>query len=76
MFPIWASFRERVFDERFALHRYKSTSHASVVVAVVMGAWVLRDLLVHGRMRWDFLILMGIMAAVKIGFMVWYRTRD
>ena len=76
MFPFLTGLRERFFDERFALHRYKSTSRGGVSVAVLMGLWSLYDLFVHSRLRMDFLILLGIMAVVKLGFMARYRTHD
>ena len=76
MFPFDLLRKGRLIDERFILHRYRSTSHAGVIVAVIMGAWSLYDLMAHDRMRWDFLALIGVMAATKLGFMAWYRLRD
>ncbi len=76
MFPLFRSLRRRLLDERFVLHRYKSTSHASVAAALVMGGWYLYELFVNRVIRWDFLIIMGVMALVKTVFLIWYRVRD
>ena len=76
MHSFFSYMRSRLLDERYVLHRYKSTSHASVVAALVMGIWYLRDLYVENVVRWDFLIIMGVMALVKISCLLWYRFRD
>lgn len=76
MAPFWTAVTRGVADERFILHRYKSTSHASVVAALIMGGWALYDLYGKGVMRWDFMIVLGVMAVVKLSFMLWYRVRD
>ena len=76
MFPFWISLSERLLDERFVHHRYKSTSHAGMAVALALAGWFLHDQVTAGRIRWDFLGLLGLMAAVKLGFMAWYTLRD
>jgi hypothetical protein len=76
MLSFLRTLRRRLLDERFVLHRYKSTSHASVAAALVMGGWYLYELYVNHVVRWDFLIIMGIMALVKIAFLIWYKVRD
>jgi hypothetical protein len=38
--------------------------------------WLLYDQVTVGRIRWDFLVLLGLMVAVKLGFMAWYTLRD
>ena len=65
-----------MLDERFILHRYKSTSHAGVAAAIALGAWFLYEFHVEDVIRWDLLSILGIMALVKIGCMIWYRARD
>ena len=76
MFPFWVSLRARLLDERFVLHRYKSTSHAGIAVALALAGWFLYDQVTAGRIRRDFLVLLGLMLAVKLGFMAWYTLRD
>lgn len=73
--PLFMAFR-RTVDERFLLHRYKSTSHAGVLAALLMGGWFSYDQIVNGVIRTDFLIVLAAMAAVKLTFMTWYHLRD
>ena len=68
-------FRNNV-DERFLLHRYKSTSHAGITAALIMGGWFFYDQIVNGVIRMDFLILLSAMAAVKVVFMTFYHMKD
>jgi hypothetical protein len=74
---MWLSFaKNKVIDERFLLHRYKSTSHAGIAGAVLMGAWIAYEALRKDVIRWDFVFIMVVMIVVKWGFMLWYRTHD
>ncbi len=63
-------------DERFIMHRYKSTSHAGVVGAVLMGAWFMYERLAQHQNRWDLLIILGAMAVTKQSLLLWYRHKD
>lgn len=63
-------------DERFVMHRYKSTSHAAVVAGLLMGGWYFYDWLANDYIRRDFVVVMVVMAAVKVGAMLYYRLRD
>lgn len=63
-------------DERYVLHRYKSTSHAGVVGGVLMGLWFLYENWAHHRLRWDIGAIMLVMALVKIGSLIYYRTKQ
>jgi hypothetical protein len=73
--PLFQAFN-RTVDERFLLHRYKSTSHAGVLAALLMGGWFFYDQIVNGVIRTDFLIVLSVMAVVKLMFMTWYHMRD
>lgn len=68
-------FRDDI-DERFVLHRYKSTSHAGVLAALIMAAWFWYDWIENDVTRYDFLIVLCSMAVFKLGFMTWYHFRD
>ncbi len=63
-------------DERFVLHRYKSTSHAAVVGGVALGGWFLYQFYGHHQVRWDLFIILAAMAVTKLSALVWYRLRD
>jgi hypothetical protein len=63
-------------DERFKMHRFKSTSHAAVVGAVLMGGWYFYSLVSYDVRRMDILAIMTAMAVTKIAVMIFYRMRD
>lgn len=63
-------------DERYLMHRLKSTSLAGVVAAVLMGASCLYQFYVHGVLRHDLFWILIIMAAVKLGAMLYYRRTN
>lgn len=65
-----------MFDERFLTHRYKSTSHAAMVAAALLGGFFFYDFLVREAVRWDLLITLVAMAVTKLFFMAWYHFRD
>jgi hypothetical protein len=71
-----ARYLRGLLDERFVLHRYKSTSHAAMAAALVMGGWYFYDLFVNSVIRWDLLLILGVMALVRVAFLLWYRLRD
>lgn len=63
-------------DERYAMHRYKSTSHAAMVAAVALGGWFLFEQLVSKVFRWDLMIILLAMAVTKIAALTYYRLTD
>lgn len=65
-----------MFDERFVIHRYKSTSHAAVVGALFLAGLLLRDYWSLGLLRWDLGIPLVAMALTKLAAMAWYHFRD
>ena len=62
-----------MIDERFLMHRLKSTSLAAVVGGVSMGGYTMYELYGNDVLRKDLMIFLGIMAATKIGAMLWFR---
>ena len=63
-------------DERFLMHRLRSTSIACVAGgSVAMGLFLYHDLVDH-FWSWELLSIGITMAAVKQGFMLWYRFTD
>jgi len=65
-----------MIDERFLSHRWRATSHAAVIGAVVTGGWFLYHQLSQGELRWDLASILLAMAATKIVAMIYYRARD
>ena len=66
----------RVADERFLMHRLRSTSLAAVVGGVLLGGLAMADLIAHSTTRWDLLGVLAAMAATKVGRMVHLRMTD
>lgn len=64
------------FDERFLMHRLRSTSLASMAGALVTGALFFRDLLGPHIIRWDLFSIIATMAAAKMAALAWYRFND
>jgi hypothetical protein len=60
-------------DERFVIHRFKSTRLATLVGVVMMGLWFNYELFVNDVWRLDLLIILGAMALAKVGAMLYYR---
>ena len=63
-------------DERFKMHRYRSTSHAAVVAGLLMGGWYFYDWLARDVIRREFVVVMLAMAVTKVAAMLYYRFRD
>jgi hypothetical protein len=63
-------------DERFRIHRLKSTSVAGVVAcSLAMGLFAYRYYTAH-VWSWDLFAVGATMAAVKWGFMLWFHWTD
>ena len=60
-------------DERFTMHRFFSTRIAVLVGTLVMGGWFYYELFKNGIIKWDFVIVLTVMAVSKIGAMIYYR---
>jgi len=63
-------------DERFFLHRYKSTSHAAMVGAAGLAGLYFYDLFAHHVIRWDLLAILIAMVVTKLAFLIYYRRTD
>ena len=64
------------FDERFLMHRLRSTSIAGIsagVLAVLL--WFYRYVFQH-RWDWGLFAVAVTMAVVKQSLMIWYRYKD
>ena len=66
----------RQVDERFLIHRLRSTSTGGIAGGVVaMGLFLYHDWVEH---VWNWELLAGglTMVAVKLGLMAWYHFTD
>jgi len=63
-------------DERFLMHRLKSTSLAGVIGALTAIGLFAYNYYGKGVWRWDLFAIAATVAVVKVAAMVWYRLRD
>ena len=63
-------------DERFLMHRQRSTSIGGLAGALVAAAFYFYDLIGRHVMRWDLLTVIATMAIVKLSVLAWYRFHD
>ncbi|HEX9935193.1 MAG TPA: hypothetical protein VGB38_08355 [bacterium] len=63
-------------DERFQVHRANATRLAAVVGIMIMAAWLIRDYVAVGKVRWDFIVILGAMALSKGLAMAYYQIRN
>jgi hypothetical protein len=62
-------------DERFLMHRLRSTSIGGIAAILWTAVLFFRDL-AHHTIRWDLFSIIATAAVVKIAVLVWYRLRD
>ena len=65
-----------MIDERFLMHRLKSTSLAAVIGGISLGSWFLFEFYANGIERWDIFIIISLMALTKISAMIFYRFKN
>jgi hypothetical protein len=63
-------------DERFLVHRLKSTSLAGVVGGLLASGLVVYQFFAHDVARWDLLAVAVTIALVKLGGLAYYRLVD
>lgn len=69
-------FISRELDERFMMHRLKSTSLAGVMGGIVaVGLWTYYYYAEH-VWSWDLFAVALTMVGVKLAAMAWYRFTD
>jgi len=66
----------KMLDERYLIHRLKSTSAAGMVGAVLMGVWILYQYFKEAVFRWDLMGILLIMGAVKLSLLLYYRRTN
>ena len=65
-----------MIDERLKMHRLKSTSHAAMAGAALLGGLWYWQAYVDHVFRHDILFVLAAMAAVKLGSLLCYRLTD
>ena len=63
-------------DERAIVHRYKATRWAIAAGLIVICGWFQYDLFIKHTIRWDFLIIMTVMAVVKVIARLYYSKTN
>jgi hypothetical protein len=63
-------------DERFLMHRLRSTSIGGLAAVLVTAGFFFYHLLFHHDIRWELFAIIATAAVVKIGVLIWYRLND
>jgi hypothetical protein len=63
-------------DERFLMHRLRSTSIAGIAAVLVAAGFFFHGLSTSGSIRWDHFSIIATAAAVKLAVLTWYRLND
>ncbi len=63
-------------DERFLMHRLRSTSIGGLAAVLLAGGLFLYDLLGRHVIRWDLFSIIATAAIVKVSILAWYRFND
>jgi hypothetical protein len=69
------SILQRFVDERFLMHRLRSTSIAGICCAALALGWFEYRLVVSGTWSWDLLVVGLTFVTVKLSLMVWYSLK-
>ena len=65
-----------VVDERFLVHRLRSTSLAAMAGSAMVGGDLLYRWYVRHQWSWDLFAVLIAMAAIKWAAMLWYHFKD
>lgn len=63
-------------DERFIMHRLRSSRFALIVMVLMTAVWLEYEFFINDRMRWDLFIILCASAVAKLGSMIYYRLRQ
>jgi hypothetical protein len=70
------SILSRFVDERFLMHRLRSTSTAGIAVAVISILVFMYRLYVEHVYSWDLFAVGAAFAVIKMSLMAWYVFTD
>ena len=60
-------------DERFVMHRCYSTRLSMIVGMILIVIWFNYELIANNHVRWDLLVIAGVIAITKLMAMAYYR---
>ncbi len=63
-------------DERFLMHRLRSTSIGGLAGVLVAAVLFFYQLYGAHAIRWDLFAIVATAAVVKVLVLIWYRTND
>ena len=63
-------------DERFFMHRMRSTSIGGLAGVLLAAALFFYQLFSNHVIKWDLFAIVATVAVVKMSLMVWYRLND
>ena len=63
-------------DERFFVHRLRSTSIGGLSAVMVAAGFFFYSILAKHVIRWDMFSIVATAALVKVSLMIWYRLHD
>jgi hypothetical protein len=63
-------------DERFLMHRLRSTSIGGIAGTLLAAAFFYYQFFFKHVMRWDLFAVVATVAVVKIAVLIWYRVND
>lgn len=65
-----------MLDERFVVHRFKSTRFAVLVGTILMFVFFTYHIVRDGVIRWDLFTVMIAMAVAKVAAMIYLRRTN
>jgi hypothetical protein len=68
--------QDAMLDERFVMHRFKSTRLAVLAGTILVFALLTYHMVAHKTIRWDLFSVIATMAAVKICAMLYYHKTN
>lgn len=63
-------------DERAIYHRYKATRLAVLAGTLVIFGWFQYEFIVNDIIRWDYLVILSIMAVVKLAARFYFKKKN
>ena len=63
-------------DERFFMHRLRSTSIGGLAGVLLAAALFFYQLFSNHVIKWDLFAIVATVAVVKMSLMIWYRLND